>query len=77
MGFKEARRKVIECLRTGYVLHEERNNIDIKNLIATGIVSIDDATRIIGRSSGDDYYCTPHHFDEAIDVHVIKTRFNG
>ena len=38
MGFNEARRKLIECLNTGYVLHEERNDIDVKNLLAIGVV---------------------------------------
>jgi hypothetical protein len=38
VGFNEARRKLIECLKTGYVLHEERNDIDVKNLLAIGVV---------------------------------------
>jgi len=48
MGFKQAKHKVIDCIRTGYVLHEERNNIDIKKLFAIGMVSIDEATQVIG-----------------------------
>ena len=37
MSFNEARRKLIECLKTGYVLHEERNDINVKNLLAIGV----------------------------------------
>ena len=40
MGFNEVKRKLIECLNTGYVLHEERNDIDVKNLLAIGVVSL-------------------------------------
>jgi len=40
MGFKEVKSKVIECLNTGYVLHEQRGDIDIKNLLSTGVISI-------------------------------------
>lgn len=64
-------------MKTGHVLHEERNSIDIKNLFATGSISLDEATSIIGRSKGDGYSSSPHHFDNAIDVHVIKTMFSG
>jgi len=77
MGFRDAKRRVLECLITGHLLHEERNNIDIKNLLATGLISLDEAALIIGRSKGDEYSSTPHHFDKKIDVHVIKTLFSG
>ena len=77
MGFRDAKSRVLECLSTGHVLHEERNSIDIKNLFATGLVSLDEAALIIGRSKGDGYFSAPHHFDNKIDVHVIKTIFSG
>ena len=77
MGFKEVKSKVIECLNTGYVLHEQRGDIDIKNLLSTGVISISEVTNIIGRARGDSYSCHPHHFDANIDVHIIKTTFSG
>ena len=77
MGFKEAKSRVLECLNSGHVLHEERNNIDIKNLFATGFISLEEAAQIIGRSKGDGYFSMPHHLDYKIDVHVIKTIFLG
>ena len=73
MDFREAKRKLIACLNTGHVLHEERNDIDIKNLLAIGVVSAQEAVYIIGRSRGDGYSVSPHHFDPRLDVHVIKT----
>jgi len=77
VGFRKAKARVLSCLVSGHVLHEERGNIDIKNLFATGYVSVERATQIIGRSSGNNYFCTPHHLDKDIDVHVIKTRYSG
>jgi hypothetical protein len=77
VGFKEAKVRVLNCLVSGHVLHEERGSIDIKNLLATGSVSVEEVAQIIGRSAGNNYVCTPHHFDKDIDVHVIKTRYAG
>ncbi len=77
MGFKAAKTRVLNCLATGHVLHEERNSIDIKNLLATGLISAEEAAQVIGRSSGTNYSCSPHHFDADIGVHVIKTTFWG
>ena len=39
MGFKEVKAQVIECLHSGKVRHEQRGSIDVKNLLATGVVS--------------------------------------
>jgi hypothetical protein len=77
MAFREVKSKVIECLNNGYVLHEERGDIDVKNLLSTGVISISDVTTIIGRARGNTYSCSPHHYDAEIDVHVIKTSHSG
>lgn len=77
MGFKTIKRQIIECLQEGNVLHEERNNIDVKNLLSTGVVSLDEVANIIGRSRGDNYTYSPHHCDVSIDVHIIKTKHSG
>ena len=77
MGFRQAKARVLDCLVTGHVLHEERGSIDTKNLIATGLVSVEEAAHIIGRSTGNHYSCSPHHYDSDIDVHVIKTTYSS
>lgn len=77
MGFKEVKRKVIECLNNGHVLHEERDNIDVKNLLSTGVVSLSEVASIIGGSRGNSYSWSPHHLDSDIDVHVIKSKQAG
>jgi len=77
MGFIKVKSKVIDCLNSGNVLHEQRGNIDTKNLLSTGVISINDVTNIIGRARGNSYSCSTHHFDSSIDVHVIKTVYLG
>ncbi len=77
MAFNKVKRKVIECLNNGCVLHEGRNDIDIKNLLSTGAISISEVTAIIRRAGGTSYSCSPHHYDAEIDVHVIKTTCSG
>lgn len=77
MAFREVKSRVIECLNNGCVLHEERNNIDVKNLLSTGAISISQVTAIIGRARGTSYSCSSHHYDAKIDVHIIKTTYSG
>ncbi len=52
MRYKEIKRQVIDCLNKGYVSHEQRNDIDVKNLLAIGQVSLEEVAEIIGRSRG-------------------------
>ncbi len=77
MGFKDVKKEVINCLNNGLVLHESRNDIDIKNLLETGVVSNSDVAKILATSKGNEYSCSPHHFDGSIDVHVIKVQNKG
>ena len=53
---------------------EARWDIDIKNLLLTGVVTAKQVADAIGRSSGKEYECSPHHFDENTEVHIIKTQ---
>lgn len=77
MGFREAKKQVIACLRAGYVLHEARDEIDAKNIFATGSVSNEEVEQIILRARGDEYSASPHHFDRDIEVHIITTWRDG
>jgi len=77
MAFREVKSKVIECLNNGHVLHEVRNDIDVKNLLSTGAISISQITTIIGRAKGNTYSSSSHHCDAEIDVHLIKTNYSG
>lgn len=77
MAFRAVKSKVIKCLNNGYVLHEERDDIDVKNLLSTGVISISEVTTIIGRARGNTYSSSPHYYDAGIDVHVITTTHSG
>ena len=75
MGYRQAKRQVLQCLGEGSVEHElDRGEIDIKNLLSTGGVTAKQVADAIGRSSGKEYKCSPHHFDEDIEVHIIRTQ---
>lgn len=77
MKFKVVKQQVINCLKNGDIRHEERDNISVKNLLYTGHVSVANVASIIGRSSGNEYSCSPHHTISGIDVHLVKTRLGG
>ena len=72
--FMDIKRQVIQCLVEGNILHEARDNIDIKNLLEVGVISIEEVTEILKRSRGNQYNSSLHHMYQSIDVHVIKTR---
>ncbi len=74
MGFKTAKIQVLTCLKEGAVSHQERADIDVKNLLATGQVSLDDVAAVIGRSRGNQYSSSPHHVVDEVEVHIIKTK---
>ena len=76
MGFKDVKAKVLACLASGAVLHEQRGDIDIKNLLATGQVSLEELIAVIARSRGHQYSSSPHHWIDGIEVHILKTRRN-
>ena len=73
MGFKKVKAQVIDCLNTGKVRHEQRGDINVKNLLATGAVAAAQVAAAIDRARGYDYECNPHHYDPKIQVHIIKT----
>lgn len=77
MGFKQAKRRIIDSLNSGQFLHEERGDIDVKNLLATGVVSATDVVDILSKARGDSYSTSPHHFDGKVDVHIITTSHLG
>jgi len=76
MGFNNIKKRVIKCLDEGLVSHEMRNNIDVKNLLATGQVTLNEVATIIKRARSTDYMTSPHHFDASIEVHVLKVTYS-
>jgi alkylhydroperoxidase family enzyme len=74
-GFKDVKARVLNCLHSGAILHAERANIDVKNLLATGEVDVENVAAIISRARGSDYECSPHHRVASVDVHIINVRY--
>ncbi len=72
MGFKEAKKKLIECLENGNIRHEERCSIDIKNLYAIGEITTEEVINIVKIARGNNYESSPHHYDRSIEVHIIR-----
>ena len=57
----------------GDYLFEARNDIDVKDLLATGEVSAAELIEILERATPDRYACSPHHRAPSIGVHVIRS----
>jgi hypothetical protein len=77
MGFKEIKHHIIDCLEQGNVSHEQRNNINIKNLLATGDITTKEVIDILKKSRGSEHQSSPHYYDSNINVHIIKTSYSG
>ena len=77
MKFKEVKKQVLDCLENGLVEHEERDDINVKNLLAVGQVSMDEVKEIIRMSRGNEHSHSPHHVVSSLEVNIIKTKHSG
>ena len=77
MGFKDIKRRVIECLRAGDIEFAVRRDVDLKNLLSTGDVSVPEVINVIMRADGADHRMSPHHYDSSVDVHIITVTCAG
>lgn len=74
MGFKEVKHKVISDLLAGDFQHEGRNDINEKNLLATGRATPQEIAGLLKASRGPECTSSPHHQDGKITVYVVATR---
>lgn len=72
MSFKAVRGKVVAALLDGRFSHEERDQAEGKNLLASGHVSAEAVVRLLRRCRGDQHRSSPHHADPRQTVHVFK-----
>ncbi len=72
MGFTEAKRRVLNALKSGLFQHAVRDAIDEKNLLHTGEVSTEEVIGIINKCNGTHHTQSPHHMISNIAVHVLK-----
>lgn len=77
LSFKAEKLKVLTCLASGHILHDARANIDVKNLLLTGAVSIHYVSEIISQARGNEFQVRPHHMVAGVDVNIIRTIFRG
>jgi len=73
MGFKDAKRQVIAALLAGAYQHEARDDIDVKNLLATNAVAAEDIIAVLKQSRGQDHESSAHHQVPSIEVHVVRS----
>lgn len=72
VGFKEARRRLINALQQGTFLHEARSQVDTKNLLQMGQITTDDLCEVVKRCSGQHHEMSPHHTVADVDVHILR-----
>jgi hypothetical protein len=79
VGFNEARKRVIVCLRDRAFDHEPRRDINQKNLLHAGKVSPDEVVDMVMCCIGKDHSIGPHDVDRSIEVHKLKPggKFDG
>jgi len=77
LGFRDVKAQLLACMKDGAVSHDERSSIDVKNLLATGQVTLDEVSEVIRAARGNHYRCSPHHVVDGIDVHIITINRGG
>lgn len=76
MGLKDIRVEVIRKLQEGRILHEttRSGNIDEKNLLLTGKITVEEVIELIYATRGTGYSTSKHHLDMSIDVHIFRVK---
>jgi hypothetical protein len=76
LGLKEVRAKVVDRLRAGRILHDTTRGgeIDEKNLLLIGKVTIEEVIEVINSAKGVNYSTSKHHLDRSVDVHIFKLK---
>ncbi|HEX8243659.1 MAG TPA: hypothetical protein VF541_09190 [Longimicrobium sp.] len=77
MGFRDVRGLLIDALESGRFQHEYRADMESKNLLAVGDVTPEFVVLLLKRCRGDQYHCSPYHFDRSILCHEFTPRLNG
>ena len=54
-----------------------RRDVDLKNLLSTGDVSVPEVINVIMRAGGADHRMSSHHYDSSVDVHIITVTCAG
>jgi hypothetical protein len=76
MGFKDARAMLIEALRSGQFINDDRSDAAEKNLLSTGEVTAAFVIQLLQRCAGWEYSTSKHHFSSA-DCHIFTPAMGG
>ncbi len=83
MGYRDVKNEAIAALQGKEgtrIEHEQRHDLNTKNLLATEEVSVDAVIKMLNWSSGKHYSCSAHHLLPEVDVHEfrnIQVRLEG
>lgn len=77
MGFRSDKKRMLEALAKGQVIHEERSYQENKNDLAVGRVSEDEATLILRSVLGQQAKASVHHYDPDQRVWIMKPTVAG
>lgn len=69
--FAIVQKKVVTALRNGSFSAVARNNINVKNLLLTGAVTVPALIQILSGCSSENWSHSPHHDDPLVTVHVL------
>ncbi len=77
MTFSAVKKLAIECLRDGRVQAVERDDIQEKNLLKTGVLSVEQVIELLNYTKAAEYKCEPHDEVSTIDVHFFQPKAKG
>ena len=72
IGFRRAKRRVLEALRSGGYGFEARADTQRKNLLAREEMTADRLRPIIEACGGQDHTTSVHHAIPGLEVHVLR-----
>jgi len=78
-GFLAIRKQLLNCLRSGRILHEPRKDRENRNLLFTRVVNVEGVIEMVKSCTGGSLSSTPHHAFPQILAHVLKPsgKFKG
>lgn len=74
MGFRDVKTEALKRLKEGFIQHEtdRAGDINVKNLLLTGEMSVEEVMGLINKTRGNQYESSPHHAAPEIEVHTFK-----
>jgi hypothetical protein len=74
MKFSEAKSGVLKALREHRIEHEARDAQTEKNLLATKMITVEEAVGLVESTRGNQASSSPHHGDSDIQVWIFRPR---